>query len=155
MYIKKVLLLFLVLFVLIACDKNAILDKNKKIHNAEWHFMELKKIETEITDTISGYNLYINVRHTIDYQYSNLYVFMTTYFPNNTIARDTIEIPLANEKGAWYGQGWGKNRYLKMSLGNNISFPYIGLYTFEIEQAMRTEILNEISEIGLRIEKNN
>ncbi|MBK9459019.1 MAG: hypothetical protein IPN94_06200 [Sphingobacteriales bacterium] len=45
--------------------------------------MELRPnttFEVSITDTTQQYNLYFNLQHTNDYQYSNLWLMMRTAF---------------------------------------------------------------------------
>ncbi|MGB6037283.1 MAG: gliding motility lipoprotein GldH, partial [Cryomorphaceae bacterium] len=89
-----------------------------------------------------------------------LYVFVKTIFPNGKSSKDTVGIILADATGRWIGDGGG---YLNSSshLSNTIMyqynrrFPLSGTYRFEIEQAMRTDTLVGIKNIGLRIEKTD
>jgi gliding motility-associated lipoprotein GldH len=52
------------------------------------------------------------------------------------------------------GKGSGSMRSCNIILNRNLRFPLKGTYHFEIEQAMRDNILNGITDIGLRIEKD-
>ena len=83
----------------------------------------------------------------------NLFLFVTTTSPNGSTLRDTFECYLADERGKWTGSGWGDIYDNQFIYKGNIRFPVSGVYTFEYVQAMRTDKLDYISDIGLRIEK--
>ncbi len=149
----------LVLMAFAACsDRNALLDRNAEIPNAHWAVNDEALFELQVTDTVSQHNFFINVRNTEAYAYRNLYVFLTTTFPNGKSARDTIGLMLADPMGRWYGQGSGylsSKRYHSNAImyQYNRRFPIEGNYTFSIQQAMRTDTLGGILNIGMRIEK--
>ncbi|MEM9050917.1 MAG: gliding motility lipoprotein GldH [Bacteroidota bacterium] len=154
------LLLGLLIFASSCVDDNLVFEENIEIPNEEWSVAEKAILETEISDTLSSHNFLINVRNTERYPYRNLYVFVKTIFPNGKSSKDTVGIILADATGRWLGDGGG---YLNSSshLSNTIMyqynrrFPLSGNYRFEIEQAMRTDTLVGIKNIGLRIEKTN
>ena len=137
-----------------SCDKKALFEKNTPLYNAEWSKHEIIPFEVNISDTASVYNFYINIRNNTDYAYANLYLFMNTRYPDKEVSRDTIECILADKNGKWFGKGWGKYRFLSLPLGKNVKFFQTGTYIFEFEQAMRTDTLKNISDIGIRIEKS-
>ncbi|MCH2214138.1 MAG: gliding motility lipoprotein GldH [Flavobacteriales bacterium] len=157
---KKALLLGLLIALSSCVDDNLVFEENIEIPNEEWSVAEKAILETEIADTLSSHNFLINVRNTERYPYRNLYVFVKTIFPNGKSSKDTVGIILADATGRWLGHGSG---YLNSSshLTNTImyqynrKFPLSGNYRFEIEQAMRTDTLVGIKNIGLRIEKTN
>lgn len=147
--------------VLLSCsDENRVFEENVEIPDEKWTVSEKAILETDINDTISSHNFLINVRNTERYPYRNLYVFVKTTFPNGKSSKDTVGIVLADATGRWLGSGGG---YLNSSshLSNTIMyrynrrFPLKGTYRFEIEQAMRTDTLVGIKNIGLRIEKTD
>jgi recombination protein RecA len=47
------------------------------------------------------------VRHASHYPYANLYLFITIKFPNEKIAKDTLECVFADPSGKWKGSGMG------------------------------------------------
>ena len=146
--------LFILLTIIISsCGNPGVLDKYQRIPGAGWKKEEPVVIEGNLPDKNALYNIYLQVRNTTDYNYSNLYLFISTTLPDNTETRDTVECYLASPDGKWIGSGFGKikeSRWL-MKKGMMISKP--GLYKFSIEQAMRVDILEGISDIGLKIEK--
>ena len=139
-------------------DKNFVFDQNVEIPNANWLTTEKAVLKVNITDTVSQNNFYINVRNTEAYPYRNLYVFVTTIFPNKKSSRDTVGIVLADPTGKWLGSGSGflnSSQHISNTIlyKYNKRFPVSGEYVFEIEQAMRTDTLKGINNIGLKIEK--
>ncbi|TAH42398.1 MAG: gliding motility lipoprotein GldH [Bacteroidetes bacterium] len=151
-YIVSVSLL-LYIFSLMACDSNAVFEKNIKLDDNRWYQENVIRLETEINDTISPMNLYINVRNASGYQFRNLFVFLTTTTPENTKSRDTLELILADDAGKWLGEGMGDIWDNRILFKKNFQFPSAGKYTFELEQAMRVNPLPQIMDAGIRIEK--
>ena len=137
----------------ISCDKNRVFEENTEIPGNVWKMENRLKFEVNITDTVSSHNFYINIRNSDSYPYSNLFLFVTTRFPNGKFARDTVECTLADESGKWLGDGLGDLWDNKILFKQGARFPLAGKYEFEFEQAMRVEDLPLIVDAGLRIEK--
>ena len=146
-----IFILFLAL--LVSCDSNQVFETNVEVADFTWHKDSIIKFEVDIRDTISPHNIYINVRNTSRYKMQNLFLFLTTTSPTGVVLRDTFECYLADERGRWTGSGWGDIYDNQFIYKKNIRFPVSGIYTFEYIQAMRTDKLKYISDIGLRIEK--
>ena len=145
-------ILFLIL-VLSSCDPNRVYEKNIKIPDGIWYRDNIVQFELQIEDTINSHNLYVNVRNTSLYPMSNLYLFITTTAPSGHSVRDTVEIVLADNKGKWVGSGLGDIWDLQQLYKKNVRFAQRGKYSFDFEQAMRTEKLPFVLDVGLRVEK--
>ncbi len=137
-----------------SCGNKALFDDNLAIQNEIWTPENNAIFKVEVKDTIHAYKFMINVRHTVDYRFSNLYVFMNTRFPNGNITRDTIECVLAAPDGKWVGKGFSELKQNQILLNSALRFPLRGEYVFEIEQGMRVKELKGITDIGIRIEKS-
>jgi gliding motility-associated lipoprotein GldH len=146
---------FLLFFVYIisACDPARVYEKNIKIPDGVWHRDHIVRFDLLVEDTINSHNLYVNVRNTSLYPMSNLYLFITTIAPSGHSIRDTVEIILADDKGKWMGSGLGDIWDLQQLYKENVRFAQRGKYSFEYEQAMRTDKLPFILDVGLRVEK--
>ena len=132
---------------------NDTFNQRTVIPEAEWHQENRIAFDADINDTINGYVFGIGLRHLENYRYSNLFVFLHTRMPNGNVTHDTIECTLATPEGRWIGKSSGSMRDLSVPLNQNLRFPLMGTYHFEIEQAMREPVLKGISDIGLFIEK--
>ncbi|MGD0712211.1 MAG: gliding motility lipoprotein GldH [Bacteroidales bacterium] len=150
---KFILLLLVTCIAFYSCDPKRIYDKFKDIKNGTWDRTETIKFEVTIDDTLSYNNIFINIRNSGSYKFSNLYLFLNTVYPNRKISLDTVDCLLADNKGKWLGKGLGDLKDCKYLLKKGVRFHKKGIYTFEFEQAMRVEKLEGIKSIGIRIEK--
>ena len=148
---------FIVAFSLIclssSCDKSRVFEEYKKIPDNSWFINNKISFEVNIQDTINPDNIYVDVRNSGSYQFSNLFIFLTTYLPDNSVAKDTLECTLADPSGKWLGSGLGDLWDNKILFKKNFRFQHSGKYRFEMVQGMRVNPLNLISDVGLRIEK--
>ena len=112
----------------------------------------------EVSDTVQHHDLYIDVRHTGDYPFSDLFLFVDLYGPDDRHLRDTVECLLADPTGRWYGKGTGFifadrfEAHVLYKLKNR--FPAPGRYTIKLEQAMRTEKLPGVIDVGVSVERS-
>lgn len=137
----------------ISCNKNILFSEYTKLPEEGWRTENKLKFEVEIKDNTVLNNVFLNVRHADSYPYSNLFVFLTTTYPNGKTSIDTLECVLANQKGEWQGDGAGDIWDNKILLKKNVKFPQVGKYTFSFEQGMRVNPLPLIMDFGLTIEK--
>lgn len=142
-----------VIATIVACDTNRIFDEYKKINNKSWNKDSLMVFTIPITDTLQNYNLNINIRTDIKYNYSNLWLFINITQPDGTSVKDTFEMALADASGKWLGKGMGGIKKRDVTYLNNIFFPVSGDYSISLQQGMRDENLEGITDIGIRIEK--
>ena len=66
---------------------------------------------------------------------------------------DKLEITLADPSGRWLGEGFGGLKTVETLFRENVFFPVSGNYTIRVKQGMRENKLEEISDIGVRVEK--
>lgn len=150
---KNLLIIGIIAIVFIACDKNRVYDSSKSIDSEQWHYQKYLKFDVSIDDTVSLHKFYINIRNNNEYEYQNIYLFLTTKLPDGKKSQDTLLCYLADEKGKWLGTGLGDIKDSKLLLKDNLRFPQKGTYSFSLTQAMRKDIINGIVDIGIRIEK--
>jgi gliding motility-associated lipoprotein GldH len=148
-----ILLLLLMVVVVIACDSKRVYEEHMALKNGVWNVKNELQFNVTISDVISQHNVYLNVRNGQEYPYSNLFMFLNTVVPDGHIARDTIELTLADYDGRWLGSGMGSVKFSRFLFRKNVKFEQEGKYRFSLEQAMRVSELNGIYDIGLRIEK--
>ncbi|MFM9051038.1 MAG: gliding motility lipoprotein GldH [Bacteroidota bacterium] len=137
-----------------SCDKNVLMDEHIALPDNRWSSTNSLKLEAVIADTAESYDVYINVRNSAGYAFSNLFLFINTYTPDGKLARDTMELELADERGQWKGDGLGDIWDNRILFKKGQRFPVPGTYRFELEQAMRVEPLPGIMDAGLRIERS-
>lgn len=150
---------FLVLLICLAsCGKNRIYDDYHSLPN-QWNRDSVLTFKVEDLDSLQPYNLFINLRNTNDYKYSNIFLITQMNFPNGKVIEDTLEYKMARPDGQWLGEGIGDAKASKLWYKKEVHFPEKGEYTFKIRQAMRKngekegiEKLKGITEVGFHIE---
>lgn len=138
---------------LASCMGNMVFDSNQSLPPEGWPQGSKVAFDVEITDTINLHNMYVNVRNSTSYPNSNLFLFLDIHFPDGQSVRDTLECILADFTGKWTGRGGGRIRSNKFLFRTDVWFPQKGNYNFSFEHAMRTSLLEGITDIGLAIER--
>jgi gliding motility-associated lipoprotein GldH len=118
-----------------------------------WKLTDIPTFKVPITDTLTSNNVIFTIRSGSSYPFRNIYLFVTTTSPDGKNITDTLQYNLADEKGKWFGKGFGDIRELNLPYKSNVFFPLKGTYVFKIQHGMRIEDLKGIYDIGLRIEK--
>ncbi len=151
----KLQFLFIVLIAILfsACDTNVVFEKYTKIPQSGWHKDSVVVFSVPLTDTLQNHNLLLNIRNDIKYNYSNLWLFIKIIQPGEIAVTDTFEVMLANGAGKWLGEGFGGIKTRQIPYRSGVYFPISGNYKISIQQGMRDETLEAITDVGIRIEK--
>jgi len=152
--IVKTLLAILPIVILCSCNKNVVYSKYETFKDNEWSSKNKAVFDIDITDTQSLHNINLMVRHADSYPFSNLFLFVTSKYPDGKVLVDTMEIILSNQKGEWLGSGAGDIFDYKVAVKKNLRFPLAGKYQFSFEHGMRSDPLPMIMDLGFEIEKS-
>ena len=117
-----------------------------------WESTDSLRFDFNISDSITRYDCAIDLSHTGDYPFSNIYLFVDIEFPNGKNRVDTVHITLADRTGKWYGSGLGDMTSLGVTFKSGIAFPITGDYRVTITHGMRNDPLEGITDLGFRIE---
>jgi gliding motility-associated lipoprotein GldH len=157
------LLLFTLLIFVVAtqllssCTKIDLYEKVVAIPKHRWESSFKPSFKFVITDTTSPYQLFITLRHNERYNYNNLWVNLYTKSPGAPKANKAqYELPLANNERGWLGTGMDDiyEQRVNLTPGNeNFYFKKPGEYTFTLEHIMREDPLENVMNVGLRVEK--
>lgn len=150
-HVVKTLLMLVALTV--SCDRNVFYDEYVRT-GGEWTWRDAREFFVEVSDTLSLYNIYLQVRHTVEYPMSNLYMFVHVKGPGGQVRKDTVNLILAEPDGDWIGRGNGNLRELQLLYRKQTQFRAPGTYVFTLEQAMRNPEL-PVTDLGIRIERIN
>jgi gliding motility-associated lipoprotein GldH len=141
-------------FFLASCGREKIFFEYQPIDEAKgWDRNDKKIFQPTIEDTLGVYNIYVHVRNADNYPYRNLFIFLTTDYPDGQREIDTLECLLADEKNRWLGSGAGDLWDNAILLKADVQFPMKGKYRFTFEQGMRINPVPLILDVGLSIEK--
>lgn len=145
------LLIFWMIIFLPACGESPVFERNIPVEGAKWDRSDVKTFEVHFAKPNQSLPVYILVRNTGAYSYSNLWLFVSVQGPGGREEKDTLEFRLASPDGHWIGKraaGLFENKFLWQYA---VAFPDTGVYIFHFEQAMRNNELKGIQDVGLYI----
>ncbi|NOY47100.1 MAG: gliding motility lipoprotein GldH [Chlorobi bacterium] len=149
----------ILLFGFTSCDSNRVFDAYKSVPN-KWHKDSIIEFNITPPDSILPYDLFVNIRNTSDYKYSNLFLIVEMNFPNGKVVNDTLEYLMTKPNGAFLGTGFSDVKENKLWYKEGMIFSETGDYKVKIQHAMRengnikgVENLEGITDIGFRIEQ--
>jgi len=141
-----------------ACDSNRIFDEYQSVPN-QWHKDSILEFYVTPPDSLKPYNLFVNLRNTSEYKYSNLFLIVEMNFPNGKRVTDTLEYEMTKPNGEFLGTGFSDVKENKLWYKESVVFSETGDYLVKIQHAMRengtiegVENLEGITDIGFRIE---
>jgi gliding motility-associated lipoprotein GldH len=151
---NTIFLLSVSLLLLIAgCRNNVVYTDSTAFPSGIWKIDNIAEFKPDISDTAAIRNIFFTIRTGASYPFRNIWLFVNTISPSGKSITDTLQYMLADEKGKWYGRGFGDLRELDLPFRSGIWFPEKGMYRFRITHGMRTVDLKGVEDIGLRIEK--
>ncbi len=141
------------LLLLLSCKSRVIYTNSMAMAQETWKLIDVSDFKVLITDTVNSNNVFFTIRNGSSYPFRNIFLFVTTTSPDGKKITDTLQYNLADEKGKWFGKGFGDIHELNLPYKSNVFFPLKGTYEFKIQHGMRVENLKGVYDFGLRIEK--
>ena len=146
--------LSLLLLLLVCCNTNT--ESSYSVFEEDsWHADSTITLNYSVVDTITKQNLYLKIRHTTDFEYQNIFLFVD--FQEK---RDTVEVTLSEKNGKWLGSGFGDIKEVEYCFAKEIIFNSKKTINVTFEQAMRygdqpvITNLKEIIALGINIKKS-
>ncbi|MBP3944185.1 gliding motility lipoprotein GldH [Sphingobacteriaceae bacterium WQ 2009] len=139
-----------------ACDNDhtTLLDKNESITNRAWLTTDTKSFTIAIKDPSKSYRIYLNLRHTALFPYSNIHLKLKQVNPDKQENSLNTEIKLADKDGRWIGKSAGSLYAQQQLIYEDYRFPSQGIYTFSVQQLMHDNPLKEVVDVGLTLKIN-
>ena len=155
MFNKKTILYSIVFYCILSACENNTFKNYYSFENGIWNTDSVVNFTFPINDTTKYYDISLKIRHTVYYEYQNLFLFL------DNLSQDTIEIMLAEKSGKWLGKGINDIREFEFLLEQKKQFFELKKYTLSVEQAMRygnlekLRDLNHILDLGIIVEKHH
>lgn len=150
---RYLLLLLFLLPVFSSCDRNVVFSGSEVMERNTWNLMNKLTFDVPVSDTVNSNNVLFTIRTGTSYPFRNIYLFVGTTSPDGKTIGDTLQFFLADEKGKWYGKGFGDIKELNLPYKSNVYFPRKGTYRFTIQHGMRDQDLKGVYDFGLRVLK--
>jgi len=136
---------------ILSCNTNVVYTDSLSMPGKKWELMNMASFRVPVTDTLNSNNVSFTIRTGSSYPFRNIYLFVSTTSPEGKSITDTLQYFLADEKGKWYGKGFGDIHELILPYKSNVYFPVSGTYLFTVRHGMRTEELTGVYDFGIRI----
>lgn len=152
---KSRLLISLVLLLplwLHSCNYPEVFSEFHSIKNAQWERSDPALFEVQITDSLARYDIFFEIRNNNNYDFRNLWLFIHSHEPGGEVHSDTLNIELADLHGKWKGKGLSLYT-LAYLYRQDVTFPRSGTYRYTIQQGMRKDPVEGISDIGMKVLK--
>ena len=137
-----------------SCETINLYEKNAAIPKHEWSRSFRPEFKFDIKDTSAAYDIFIVLRHNEKYNWNNIWLELATRIPGDTAMRkEKYELGLANNKG-WLGAAMDDiyEQRVRITPKDGVALKQ-GEYVFTIGHIMREDPLQNIMNIGLRVEK--
>ena len=136
-----------------ACDKNVYYTVQQDVDETGWDMNDRLEFDVDVDDTLQLFDFYVDVRNSVHFPKANVFFFINTTFPDGSVAYDTLECPLVDVEGHWYGRRTGRYVDSRFVCRRHVIFPRTGNYHFEVAHGMRDTSVVGLKSVGLRIEK--
>lgn len=151
--LKAFSLLFALSILFFGCGSDYLYEKAYPIDSGNWAYTDKLDFSFEIMDTLSIYNLWLEVEHSVDYGYQNLYTRIHTRFPSGDQLQEPLSLEMADKVGRWYGDCNSRTCKLKIPIQQGAFFDQTGTYHLTVEQFMRENPVNGINTISFMVEQ--
>lgn len=136
-----------------ACRQIQLFEKTVSIPQHQWASSFRPQFEFDISDSTTPYNIFLVIRHSEKYNYSNIFLNLYIKGPgSDSTVKVQKEALLATNAKGWLGTGMNDIYEHRVLLAPNQQLK-TGKYSFTLEQIMRENPLNQVLNVGLRVEK--
>jgi gliding motility-associated lipoprotein GldH len=139
--------------VLFACGESFHYEKIYTPPGEIWSYEEPLIFDFSIPDTASRYTFYLDLIHSVDYPYQNLYTRIVTQYPEQEPKTDILSLELSNDLGLWEGKCRSNYCRVRIPLQTRAVFENPGDYQLSFEQHTRQDSLSGLRSIALRIQR--
>lgn len=150
---------FLLSFALLAglfmasCDSKYLYNEEHPLPKTGWTYSDTLDFSFEIPDTTQLYNLLLEVQHSPEYAYQNIYTQIYTRFPSGQRLHKLLSLELTDKDGIWAGDCSRRHCNIEIPIQTEAYFNEPGKYVITLEQFMRRDTLVGVQRIGLKVEK--
>jgi len=133
----------LAIILLQSCGPTIEFDKSISVGES-WSYNEPLLYDFNIDNVDQNYDLHFVLEHSEVFSFQNLYVLISTTYPDGKIIEDEVSLQLANQKGEFSGKCSGEKCKVTIVLQENFKFQNKGNHVIKIAQHSRSEVLDGI-----------
>lgn len=146
----------IIMLVLCGCDETRVYEANQDFDEQYWLAQEQPVFEFTIENEKEPYNVYCNLRNSVSYPYSRIFLNYTLKDSTGAVLKKELVNSFLFDKKTGQPQGvsgLGDIYDHRLELLKNFSFEKTGKYSIQFEQFMRTDTLQGVLAVGLRVER--
>lgn len=149
----RLLVFVLLALLVIACDNQRVFENYVEFPARKWPAKEPATFEFEIKNAAQEYNLYYEVRNSIDYPWERIFVRYELKDSTAVLSEKLVFNTLFEKSGKPLGRsGLGDVYDHQFEVLTHYRFPQAGTYRFTLHHENRQDSLAGILAIGLRVE---
>lgn len=152
----RILLPFIALvFFVFGCDRRRVFEENREFAHRYWAVSDEPSFEFVVADSTGAFNLYYNVRNSLDYPWDRIFVtWSLSDSAGHELARKLVYNDLFDPTGRPYGQsGIGDLYDHQFLLAKGYRFSHPGKYALRLTQFSRQDTLHGVLAVGVRVER--
>ncbi len=150
LYSFRLILAFVCVVIFTSCGPKVIYDEKKDIRSP-WKYNDTYQFSFEVADTVIAYDLHLLVDHQASFGTENIYIKVQTIFPGGKKVEQPLSLQLAGGDGLWIGDCNDKDCEIDILLAAKAYYKQKGKYTVSINQHSRSEELDGINSLNLRV----
>ena len=133
--------------VMSACSDRPQYSAFQRLEPDGWAYGDTVLVSFPTSDSIMTGTLCVALRHNSDYRFANLWLEITMPVPDGGVCRDTVNVPMADKFGRWYGGGFGTSFQLSDTVTRHLTID--PRRPLAVRHIMRLDTLTDIELIGL------
>jgi gliding motility-associated lipoprotein GldH len=153
MPLKKYIGFFGLIFFLQGCNTIDVYEKTVALPRHAWTSANHLSFTFDIKDSLAYYNFYLVLRHTESYHFNNIWIDVTSFFPNSKPQTHRLKVQLADNTNGWLGTAMDDIIEQRLLINSQPFRLPAGTYRFSLSQVMREDPLQNVLNAGMRVEK--
>lgn len=136
-----------------ACKPSVVCHAFHPVADAGWRQDDTLDFLFSLPDTMALYAVSVELRHRLDFPYTNLPVSVTiATIADSVLWRDTLFMPVADAQGNWVGRGWGNLRTTS-SRPISLSMRQTDTLQLILLPALADSLLPGVNDVGVCVER--
>ena len=136
---------------LVSCGPVKIFDDTLVVPESGWTYADTLVYDFDVRDTMLTHNMMLTIKHVTDFAYANVYVDITTTFPDSPPITQQVSLDLADKAGQWLGECGKATCMTPVLISEGKRFRTPGNYKISIVQASRQDTLAGIYAVQLQV----
>jgi len=136
-----------------SCGPKTIFEQKEIVPNP-WKYGDKISFTYEIQDTSKAYDLVLEMSHKSIFSFENIYLDVTTIFPEGEVITNPVSFQLSSSQSEWIGDCSGENCDISIEMSSKAYYKKAGKYQLIFEQYSRKESLEGINSLVVKIQEN-